>query len=201
MFKIFLPDSLYKHFLLLHFAIYAFCSDSYANLWPNAKRCIEIFVQQMESLFGTNSLSHNLHVFRHLHEFVEMYGNLNKFSAFPFENHLSHVKKRIRVTHSIFQHVLNQFLSVRDLLTTSTSASLFFSVHSPNNCTIIDDQIVCISHQNGLVFSGNALRFSTPLYTYPYSSHAFRIGYYSLTRKIVAGTPSGKCILFPITDS
>ena len=102
-FKKFLPQAIYYHFLHLHFAIYVMCSESLKHLLPHANRCLEIFVKRMPDHFGRQSVSHNIHAVLHLHEFVERFGNLNNFSAFPFENYLG-ANKAQTASNSICFH-------------------------------------------------------------------------------------------------
>jgi hypothetical protein len=172
------------------------------HLHDHAKRCLELFVCKMGSLFGETSVGYNVHTLLHIHEFVKMYGNLNNFSSFPFENHLSHLKKRIVVTKSIFKHVLNQLLEVRSINTNDPTASpLFFSHKSPNNCAVVNGKKILITDVKEDIISGYVLQFSKPLYTYPYSSEVLGIGKYDLTRNLVSGKASNKCFCIPVAHN
>ena len=199
-FKKFLSSVHYNHFLLLHFAIYVFSSEFHYHLLPAAHRCIEMFVYDMKELFGDSCMSYNVHILLHFYEFVQIYGNLSNFSTFPFENYLSHVKKRVRPTRYIFEHIIKQVLELRPLLCNTQIPPLKFSNTSPNNCAIVESVVVYIEQISDNNVSGRALTFSRPLYDYPYSSECLGIGFYSLTRRRVEGKPQNKCILIPIEN-
>ncbi|PAA93458.1 hypothetical protein BOX15_Mlig021851g7, partial [Macrostomum lignano] len=196
-FRKFLPQKYYDHFLHLHFSIYVFCSDVHQTLLPNAHRCIEIFVKEMESLYGEASISYNPHTLLHLYEFVCLYGKLDNFSAFDFENYLGHVKRRISITRFASKHILHQFFNVRATLTSDPASIVFFSKKSPNNCAVVNGVPILISTVVGNVLTGHVLKFSHPLYTSPYSSEILNIGFYHVTRNVVTGNASRKCFLLP----
>ena len=82
-----LNASLYRHFLLLHFAIYCFCSDEHhISLFKNAGACLSKFVVEASTHYGRDFMSYNVHVLSHLPDFVEKFGPLDSFSAFIFES-------------------------------------------------------------------------------------------------------------------
>lgn len=200
-FKNFLNDELYKHFLLLHFSIYVLSSSNHEALYPNAQRCIEIFVYDMKRIFSNRAMTYNVHVLLHLHDFVLKHGNLNKFSTFGFENHLHHIKKRIRVTRHIFRHVLNQCFTLRNICISDCVSDLFFSSKSPNNCAIVNGCIIKVDKTESDSVSGYELVFRDELYSFPYSSRFLGIGYYNLSRSFVIGRPTGKCFMIPVDSA
>jgi hypothetical protein len=197
--KTFLPLNYYKHFLLLHYAIYVYASPRLHYLYSCAARCLEIFVQAMPKLFGTQSMSYNVHVLLHLHEYVEEYGPLDNFSAFPFENHLSILKKRIKKTRSIFQHSLTQLINIRSLLRETGPSVLSFSSNPPNNCAILaDGTVVLVTQVSGAEVFGQKLVFSHALYSFPYSSLSLGFGFYKMSGEyLYRESPVSKAICIP----
>jgi hypothetical protein len=205
--KSFLPREYYEHFLLLHFAVYVFVSSQLSHLHSLAARCIHIFVYKMPVLFGLHSMSYNVHVIQHLYEFVKMYGPLDNYSAFPYENLLSIIKRRIRPTRYTFEQTLHVLSDIRDLYTKEPSKStLYFSDQPPNNCGVLEDGTVVlinssIPSESACTFVGQKLIFSRNLYTYPYESRVLNIGYYSLSRKILSPVhPVSKAVCIPINS-
>ena len=176
--KNYLPTDYYRHFLLLHFAVYVFCSNSCKHLYSHAKSCIDLFVHQMPELFGRQSVVYNVHCLLHLHEYVELYGPLDSFSAFRFENYLGVLKRRIKCTNNIFQHCVNQLLSVREIYTSLSQPShLFFSNSSPNNCAVLENNVyILIDFVSEDLVSGYKLYFVKSMYVYPYESSFLNIG-------------------------
>lgn len=198
--KRFLPSQFYDHFLLLHFSVYVFTSERFTHLHSCATRCMELFVANMSSLFGQQSLSYNVHILLHLSEFVSLYGTLDSFSAFPFENHLAILKWRVKKTNMIFHQSLNQLINIRSLYVNSPQSQLIFSAQPPNNCAVLNDgSFLLVSHvgfDNAL--SGSLLAFSRDLYVYPYPSRCLQIGFYSQSRiKLNQVYPVSKAICIP----
>jgi hypothetical protein len=200
--KNFLPQQYYNHFLLLHFAIYVFVSDRLKHLYANAARCIEIFVNDMPGLYGKQSVSYNVHVILHLHESVLLHGSLDNFSAFPYENFLSLLKRRMKPTRFAFQQSLSQLINIRSLYTGPTDSQLKFSHKSPNNCAMLPDNtfvIICsFDTSTACITSAQKLIFSRSLYSLPYDSCVLSIGYYTLSRSLVHNVyPVSKAICIP----
>jgi hypothetical protein len=194
-----LSKDFYTHFIHLHFAIYVLTSKSLSHLYEHAHRCLEIFVSQTEVLFGNQALSYNMHILLHLHYFVKMYGVLDEFSAFEFENYLSVLKRRVKKTRCIFQETVSQLISIRSLYTSDPVKELYFSENSPNNCAFIGNVPIIVdkvlSDKN---LCGFVLEFIRPLYKTPYSSQELDIGYYTRTSKFICGLPLRKAILLMI---
>ena len=114
LFKPFLPFY-YNHFLLLHFAMYVYESPSNTSFYIRAENCLETFVSQFTQLFCQKSLVHNVNVLLHLSFFVKLYGSPSSFSAFPFENYLGILKRRIKATYNVFKHTQTRMLQIRKI--------------------------------------------------------------------------------------
>jgi len=83
-----LHDDLYNHFMTLHVAIRILCTHSlckHKQLFEYAKNLLSHFVACFEILYGKQSVSYNVHGLLHLHKDCSKFGNLDEFSAFPFE--------------------------------------------------------------------------------------------------------------------
>jgi hypothetical protein len=199
LFKEFLPPAYYNNFLLLHFSVYVFSSSQYHQvLCDNAKAALQKFIAQSELLFGKQSPIYNMHGLCHIPEFVKLHGPLEHFSCFPYENHLSIIKRRIKATRFMFQQSTNLLLKVRDLFSSSDSTHLSFSTASPDNCAMLSNGSIIIIHAiSDLYVSGNQLVFCKDLYEIPYPSRHLGIGIYKLVATILSGVPVKKCISFP----
>ena len=97
----------FNHFLLLHFAIYVLCSNRLTPLHFSASKCLELFVQKCKRFFRSRFLTYNLHVLTHLSEFSEMYGCLDNWSTFSFESFLNFIKRTVKRTPHLYQHLKN----------------------------------------------------------------------------------------------
>lgn len=204
-FKKFLPTPYYNHFLLLHYAIFVFCSTNHTYLYKRANNCIQFFVQQMPSLFGPHSVSYNFHILLHIFEFVNLYGSLDNFSAFRFENFLGIVKRRLKATRYMFQHTINQLHCIQFMCLSnyskSESGKCFFSNSPPNNCAIINNRPCLIDRVDGDIIYGHKMQFVENLYCVPFDSASLGIGIFSTGRQIVKGKADNKAVAIPINGN
>jgi hypothetical protein len=137
--------------------------------------------------------------------FISLYGSLDSFSAFPFENFLGLLKKRIKCNNAIFQQSIIHLTAMRSLYTPdsiSKTSMLFFSSKTPNNCAVFESgDILYITHAANNSVSGYKMSFFLNLYSYPYASISLGIGYYKLCTSFVsAQVPVNKAICIPTSD-
>ena len=91
-----ISEVFYQHFL--HFFVGIYCLSSplhYATHCEYANDQLLLFVQQWGKFYGTD-IVYNVHSLTHLAGDVMMFGPLDDFSAFPFENFLGKLKKLLR---------------------------------------------------------------------------------------------------------
>lgn len=100
-----LYEEAYKHFILLHTVITICSSDVYENYLPIAKKISIKFVEVFKELYGEEHISYNVHSIIHLVDDVEIHGNLNKFSAFPFETKLGQIKRQVKTGFKPLQQI------------------------------------------------------------------------------------------------
>lgn len=203
-FKNILSDEYYSHFLLLHFAIYVYISPNLSRLYEFAEECLNRFLFKIKDLFGMSGYTYNAHCLVHLPEFVRRLGPLDTFSAFPYENYLSHLKKRIKTGSYVLTQTVNSLQTMRNICVQDAPRSLHFSASYPNNCAIIRHcgadvplliNSVCSKNKKTFV-SGCLLKFSSCFYTSPHPSAVLGIGYYSESRVSISDVePVSKCIL------
>lgn len=91
-----LDNDRYVNFLSLHVAITILASSKYSHFIDYASHLLLYFVNTFKVLYGAENISHNVHNLLHLSEDVRLYGPLDNFSAFPFENYLQSILKSIR---------------------------------------------------------------------------------------------------------
>ena len=201
-FKSVLAEPYYEHFLLLHFAMYVFVSNSHTSLYEHANTCIERFVAQSPQLYHASVISYNFHALLHLFEFVKLYGSLDSFSTFPFENYLYLVKRRVRCNNGIFAQSVNHLINIRSIYIHFNEPNVFFSTETPDNCAVLEDgKVVLITSVLGDSVSGRLLNASRDLYSYPYPSRVLGIAYYSISRaKLTNVKPKRKAIIFPVDN-
>lgn len=109
LFKNILDDDLYVHFLLLHSAYrLVSCPKNCLNNLECVQDMLNTFVQNFQFLYGENKISYNVHNLLHLPDCVRKFGNVDKFSAYKFENYLQLIKKDIRQPTKILEQLNNR---------------------------------------------------------------------------------------------
>jgi hypothetical protein len=104
-----IAKELYDNFLLLSVAIHLLANPSSASseTWRNyAHTLLVLFNQHFSQLYGPDKVTYNVHGLVHLAEDVKAHGNLDMFSAFPFENFLGQLKKMVRKPNFVLQQVI-----------------------------------------------------------------------------------------------
>lgn len=205
LFKGVLSQKYYHHFLLLHFSIYVFISPDHKRYHGNAKACIEHFLLQLEDLFNVDAYTFNAHCLLHLFHFVRLYGPLDNFSSFRFENFLRLLKRRIKSGRSVMTQAINAIVTLRNMMPVNISREFFFSCRSERDrCALVESDnqnlplfIEHVDYEQKCV-SGRLMKFSENLYNYPYPSSVLGIGVFSVSEKRICNVkPKSKCILFP----
>lgn len=102
-------DIILNHWLLLHSAIRLL---SNSDLTPNsvdvAEKLLEKFVGDYPKIYGKYSVTYIIHVLLHLTFFVRLYGSLDSFSAYKFENFMQRLKKWVGKGNSPLQQIYNR---------------------------------------------------------------------------------------------
>lgn len=86
----------YQNFLLLFSAVTICESRDFSHLLPVAKIMLEHFLEGFQEIYGSAYMTSNFHNLAHLVDEVMRFGELNSFSAYPFENMLGYIKRLIR---------------------------------------------------------------------------------------------------------
>lgn len=92
-----IPSNKYLHFLTLHIAIRILMSTDLKKTYIEfANSLLLYFIDQIAVIYGYEYISHNVHGLAHIVEDTKIYGTLDFYSAFPFENCLQILKKLVR---------------------------------------------------------------------------------------------------------
>lgn len=103
-----LPKSMYGNFMLFHCAIRILLSKLNENYNKFANDLLILFVKHGIKLYDQSFCVYNVHVLIHLAADVEMYGDLNNVSSFPFKNYLYKIKRLLRKSNSPLQQLINR---------------------------------------------------------------------------------------------
>ena len=209
LFKGILADVYYKHFMLLHFAITVYMSPSYVSFYDNAKACIEKFLVELKDLFTMSACTYNSHCLLHLYDFVKLLGPLDSFSAFPFENFLRILKRRIKSGRFVMTQSVNSLQTIRQMTKPSSRPLYFSDKHLRDQCALVSYKgcnvpilidNVSLSGRDCQV-SGVLLRIVRDLYEHPYPSRSLGIGIYRVGHiRLDNIQPVSKCVIFPSAD-
>jgi len=111
-----LPETHYNLFMALNVAISILLHPELCiRLNSYAKELLLYFVQQFEAQYGKEHVSHNVHALIHLADEVALFGPLDNFSAFRFENHLGTIKKRLSKSHQQLEQIHRRISEARHM--------------------------------------------------------------------------------------
>lgn len=74
-----------------------------------ARSLLQYFVEHFEILYGRHLVSHNVHGLLHIADDYEQFGPLDNISAFPFENFMKNIKKKLRKQELPLQQLVKRF--------------------------------------------------------------------------------------------
>ena len=91
-----LPLTIYLNFRRLSLSIYLlshpkFCREMCQPVGVDLSN----FLREYEFLYGSEHLIYNIHSLKHLPQEVMEHGELERFSAFPFESYMSDIRSKV----------------------------------------------------------------------------------------------------------
>lgn len=135
-----LPYTGYQHFLTFFCAITICESSTLANFLPLAREMLTHFVNCFKSIYGAQYVTSNVHNLMHLVDDVEFLGNLQSFTAYPFENMLGNIKRLIRGTKFSLRQVANRITEL-----TAATQSIEFDLEKSSS---MQSQELTLAKQN-----------------------------------------------------
>ncbi|KAB0795928.1 hypothetical protein PPYR_09989 [Photinus pyralis] len=201
-----IDPSLYEQFLLLHSSITILISSKHiSNLGTAlAKELLILFIQHCESVYGEEFLIYNVHMLCHISDDVDLFGALDNFSAFPFENCLGRLKSLIKSPRKPLQQLCRRLLELEFSFTVQESNPLHsllvqhdhcngplpsdksindfkqFKRNADSYCIIGNNAVVQIHNilvnvKNEIFVVGKQFKSKTSLYKYPFESKKLNI--------------------------
>lgn len=137
-----IPLCIYKNFLLLHSAITLLNMQSYEHNKDVTYELLQDFVKDSKSLYGKAFCSYNVHTLLHLTDDCSLHGPLDDHSAFPFENYLQILKRRIRSGNQVITQAINRVGDLRHLTNPCYKRITKFSPSVRDRCLISADMKV-----------------------------------------------------------
>ncbi len=110
-------NAVYKNFLLLHTAVFILCDPLLCNddLIDYANALLCKFVKSCVKVYGIRMLVYNVHGLLHIANDCRVFGSLDNFSAFKFENYFRTIKKSIRTNTLPLQQYSNRLFERQSL--------------------------------------------------------------------------------------
>jgi len=105
-----LSKEIYENFMELCVAMRILSTENISEEYTEfAKSLVNHFVASFAKLYGKSYLSSNMHIIQHLADDTKQYGPLDKFSAFPFENYMQPLKKKIKSGVKPLQQLVRRY--------------------------------------------------------------------------------------------
>lgn len=99
----------YQHFLTLSTAIRILCDPRLCvDLNDYAKDLLKWYVIEFKRLYGTEYVTHNVHNLIHLADEVKLFGCLDRFSCFKFENFMKNIKRKLQNAPRPLEQIINR---------------------------------------------------------------------------------------------
>jgi len=114
-----LPSKVYNNFITLSLASTILISSYYSkyeHFISYAHELMKHFITNSIQIYGPDFISHNIHNFLHLSDCVRLFGSLDNFSAFPFENFMQKLKKMVRKSSQPLQQVVRRIVEENNIL-------------------------------------------------------------------------------------
>lgn len=155
-------EILYNNFLLLHAIVFSLSRVNSATLHLECdyvETLIEAFLNHSRRLYGVDFFSLNVHMLNHLPDDCKMFGNIDGFSAFDFENTLGKIKNRIRSGHLPLEQICNSRNAISNYKTSHKLNDTYTLLEKPHcmgplpaDSLLVKTQFSRL-HYRGLLFS------------------------------------------------
>lgn len=220
-----LPSDHYIHFLSLSISIRILIDEELylnASLKDYADKLIRWFVENVSNFYSPEYISYNFHVATHLPTCTELFGILEKFSSFSFENHLQKIKQLVKSCSKPLHKLVNRILEKNKKLVTNypksypvirsnRSGELYLqfsgfriSTKKTDNCCLLMDGTIAVvikvyRDRNTPILTVKHFQHSEPYFTKPCNSKKFSIvvvqqASLSVSRQINPSEIKRKCL-------
>lgn len=109
------PAPTYKHFMALSTAIRILSSNQYLQLNQQADELLQYFVEHFPTVYGKQHMTYNVHNLLHLASDSKHFGELESFSAYPFESFLGKLKQKRRSAYKPLHQISNRIIEMRNV--------------------------------------------------------------------------------------
>jgi hypothetical protein len=93
--------------MMLHIAVRILAYSLYMPSMINyAEDLLKLYVEQFSDLYGKEHISYNVHSLIHLVDDFRVYGVLDNFSAFTFENSFQSIKRKLKKNLFLLNYII-----------------------------------------------------------------------------------------------
>lgn len=204
----------FNHFMAFSVAVRILCDpEKYLVYNDYTDQLLRWFVEEYKKLYGSNSISYNVHNLIHIAKDCKKFGPLDNFSTFKFENYMFNIRSIVKNAPKPLEQVVNRVHEenllpvVKNLLPTypvvktldnGKIASLQFngftlSAKKNENCCLLKDKNILfitnieLIENNQIQIKGTCFSEFDSLFSLPCDSKNFNI--YSIKK-----TSSNNCI-------
>lgn len=206
-----LPEEYYKHFLVLHCATTILCSPRLQpSLNAYAGELLVYFVSSYCNLYGLENVTYNVHNLIHIANDSSVFGVLDNFSTFKFENELGKIKRLLHCGNRPLEQVYNRLTErqksyATEALDFNCKKEFDISSEPPNNvCLLTDNSYFYVHSIDHLDFLGYRFKYVSDLYSFPLSSTVCNINISRRDRQLTKITSSeikGKALCYQADKS
>jgi hypothetical protein len=101
-------EDLYNHFIALSFAYRLISTPGIEKdrvKLECARSLLKYFVTEYRNIYGLFSMTYNIHNILHVVDAVAIYGSVDNFSNYKFENYLNEIKRHVRKNSQVLQQL------------------------------------------------------------------------------------------------
>ena len=147
-----LDEKQYENFLNISVCTYLLCSEKYCKYYvQHVHLILRKTVEQLAALYGDSELTYNLHNMVHICEDVQSRGNLDNFSAFPFESYIGRLHRMVSSptlpASQIYRRIIErEKIDIVNILPERVPSGCIeilgrmFSSKEPNNHLLVDSR-------------------------------------------------------------
>ena len=110
LFKNKINDEKFYHICLLTTSLRLLSQTNCQENIEAAQKCINEFVELYPRFCGLKNVGYNIHSLLHFPKYVALYGEIDNFSGYKYENYMQEIKKMIKSPVNILQQISNKIL-------------------------------------------------------------------------------------------
>lgn len=136
-------ENVYYHWLCLVCGMRLLSANNCVQNSVTANTLLEEFVKNYPAIYGFPNVTYNVHGLLHLAEDIRMYGSLDSYSCYKFENHIQILKRTVKKPGQVLQQIFRRHHEYEKLSHDRKKpifGQIFLSSKPKENFCLIKDQ-------------------------------------------------------------